>query len=129
MNLLLDTHVLLWLDTDPDRLSQTSLNLIQDTNNNIFISVITAWELSIKNRLGKLPSATPLLNSYHSSLSQYSFTELNLNSTHALAERTLSSDHKDPFDRALVAQAFIENLILISNDPFIQGFTEVKIIW
>jgi len=129
MKLLLDTHTLLWLDTDPNRLSQTSLKLIQNNSNTIFISVITAWELSIKNRLGKLPSATPLLNSYHSSLSQYSFTELALTSTHALAERTLSSDHKDPFDRALVAQALIEDMPLISNDPFIQGFPEIKVIW
>ncbi|MCA9840234.1 MAG: type II toxin-antitoxin system VapC family toxin [Trueperaceae bacterium] len=126
---LLDTHTLFWLDTDPKRLSATALSLIKDKQNIIYTSSINAWELSIKFRLGKLPSAKPLLTSYHSSLARYGFRELSFTSHHALAEQTLSSEHKDPFDRGLVAQALIENLGLISNDPLIQGFTEIKTIW
>ena len=126
---LLDTHTLFWLDTDPNRLSQKALGVLKDKNHTVYVSSINAWELTIKHRLGKLPNAAPLLNSYHSSLARYGFAELGFSSHHGLAEAGLSSSHKDPFDRALVAQALIENLTLITNDPLVQGFSEVKTLW
>ena len=129
MRLLLDTHTLLWLDTDLTRLSPRAASLLRDRKNQVYVSAITAWELAIKNRLGKLPSATPLLNSYHSSLARYGFVALPLSSDHALAERSLSHDHKDPFDRALVAQAAHEKLSLLSNDPKLSQFSEVQVMW
>lgn len=129
MRLLLDTHTLFWLDTDPSRLSSTAQGAVRDRQNEIYVSAITAWELSIKYRLGKLPSAAPLLDSYHASLARYGFRELPLSSSHALAERSLSSPHKDPFDRALVAQALLEELRLVSNDPEIAGFAEINVLW
>ena len=129
MRLLLDTHTLLWLDTDLSRLSPRARSLLRDRKNQVYVSAITAWELSIKNRLGKLPSASSLLNSYHSSLARYGFLALPLTSDHALAERTLSADHKDPFDRALVAQAAHEKLSLLSNDPLLAQFSEVQAVW
>lgn len=129
MRLLLDTHALFWLDTDPSRLSLTALSVVRDRRNQVYVSAVTAWELSIKHRLGKLPSAAPLLDSYHASLARYGFRELPLSSTHALAERGLSSPHKDPFDRALVAQALLEELRLVSNDPKVLGFAEIDVLW
>ncbi len=119
---LLDTHALFWFDTDPSRLPERSLATIRNGANIVFVSSISAWELVIKHRLGKLPSAAPLLESYHSSLARYGFAELSFRSHHALAEQTLSSAHKDPFDRALAAQALVEDLTLITNDPEMRGF-------
>jgi PIN domain nuclease of toxin-antitoxin system len=126
---LLDTHTLFWLDTDPSRLSATALAIIRKRSNSIFVSSISVWELSIKHRLGKLPSAAGLLHSYYNSLAHYDFRELSFSSHHALAEKNLSSPHKDPFDRALVAQAMTEKLSLISNDPTLQDFKEISIVW
>ena len=126
---LLDTHTLFWLDTDPTRLSPRGLTVLKNKAYTIYVSSISAWELTIKHRLGKLPNAAPLLGSYHSSLARYSFTEISFSSYHALAEAGLSRNHKDPFDRALVAQALTEGLILITNDPLVQSFSEVKTLW
>ena len=95
----------------------------------MYVSAVTAWELAIKYRLGKLPSAAPLLKNYHASLARYGFRELPFGSSHALAEQRLSSAHKDPFDRALVAQALLEDLQLVSNDPEVAGFTEIDVLW
>lgn len=129
MRLLLDTHTLLWFDADPTRLSLKATRLLRDRNNQIYVSAITAWELAIKNRLGKLPIAAPLLSSYHASLARYGFVALPLSSDHALAERSLSHDYNDPFDRALVAQAAHEKLSLLSSDAKLAQFSEVKVVW
>ncbi len=129
MRLLLDTHTLFWLDTEPNRLSLTALSAIRNRQHQVYVSAVTAWELAIKHRLGKLPSAAPLLDSYHASLARYGFKELPLSSSHALAESGLSSPHKDPFDRALVAQALLEELRLVSNDPEVAGFIEINVLW
>ena len=129
MRLLLDTHALLWFDADPTRLSPKATRLLRERNNQVYVSAITVWELAIKNRRGKLPLAAPLLSSYHSSLARYGFLTLPLSSDHALAERNLSVEHKDPFDRALVAQAVYEKLSLLSSDPKLEKFSEVQVIW
>lgn len=125
----MDTHTLFWLDTDPGRLSPYALEVVRNRRNQVYISAVTAWELSIKHRLGKLPNAAPLLASYHASLARYGFQELAFSSFHALAERSLSSPHRDPFDRALVAQALQEGLHLVSNDPQVAGFSEIVVLW
>lgn len=126
---LLDTHTLFWLDTEPQRLSIWALKIVKSPAVPIYASSVNAWELSIKYRLGKLPNAKTLLNSYHSSLARYGFIDLEFNSHHALAEGSLQSIHKDPFDRALVAQARVENLTLVTNDKVIQSFAEIKTTW
>ena len=126
---LLDTHTLFWFDTSPDRLSTEAFTTIKNKRHTVFVSSISAWELSIKHRLGKLPNAAPLLEHYHSSLARYGFTELGFTSHHALTEGALSSVHKDPFDRALVAQALVENLTFITNDPEVRNFEEITTLW
>jgi PIN domain nuclease of toxin-antitoxin system len=129
VRLLLDTHVLFWLDTDPDRLSARALELVRDSGNPVYVSAVTAWELTIKHRLGRLASAEALLADYHSSLARYGFTDLPFSSTHALAERGLTGSHGDPFDRALVSQALVEGLDLVSADPELARFREVDVLW
>ena len=70
MNLLLDTHVLLWLDTDPARLSPKVAALIRNRQNTVYVSAISVWELAIKHRIGKLPSAAALLSDFHASMTR-----------------------------------------------------------
>lgn len=129
MNLLLDTHVLLWLDTDPARLSPKATALIRNRQNTVFVSAISVWELAIKHRIGKLPSAAPLLTDYHASMTHYGFTQLPFTALHGLTEYDLQTPHKDPFDRALIAQAKHENLTLVSRDAAINQAAEVKVVW
>ena len=129
MKLLLDTHTLLWFDTKPERIPVKILSLIRDKNNSVCVSAITAWELTIKARLSKLPEAEPLLTNYFANLARYGFSEITFTSTHALAEKGLSQAHKDPFDRALVAQALVEGFYLVSDDPEVKKFDEISVLW
>ena len=119
MNLLLDTHVLLWaLDNDP-LLSPAARNAIIDGNNIVFVSAATAWEIAIKKALGKLRAPT---SNYLEELRRHRFTPLDITSEHALAVEELPPHHADPFDRLLVAQAQIEKLTLITRDSRIQAY-------
>ena len=129
MRFFLDTHTFLWFDTKPQRVPVETRELIRDRDNQVYVSAISVWELSIKARLGKLTEAEPLLETYFASLARYGFSELTFTSTHALAEKNLSQTHTDPFDRALVAQALTEGLSLVSSDPEIKEFSEVSVVW
>ena len=119
----------LWLDTDPRRLSPKVAALIRNHQNVVYASAISVWELAIKHRIGKLPSAAALLTDFHASMTHYGFTQLPFTALHGLAEHTLLTPHKDPFDRALIAQAKHENLTLLSRDDVIGQATEVKVVW
>lgn len=126
--LLLDTHTLLWFDTAPERLPERAVALLRDRSR-VVVSAISAWELAIKNRLRKLPEADALLTAYAETLQTYGFTELPFTSVHALKDRELSSTHRDPFDRALVAQALSEGLQLVSKDPALASFPGITVVW
>jgi PIN domain nuclease of toxin-antitoxin system len=128
MRLLLDTHTLLWYDSQKSLLSEKALELIQDRANEVYVSSVTAWELAIKWKQGKLPSAQTLVHEFHSTLSVYGFLELPLNITHGLRAGTIDATHKDPFGRALAAQALSEQLQLVSKDDLLDGFG-VSRIW
>lgn len=127
--LLLDTHALLWFDTAPERLPEKVVALLRDRSRVVVASAVSAWELSIKNRLGRLPEAEALLTTYGDTLRTYGFTELPFTGVHALRDRELGSAHPDPFDRALVAQALVEGLHLVSKDPAVAAFPGVTVVW
>lgn len=125
MNLLIDTHVLLWaLDDDP-LLSSAARAAITDGRNLVFVSAATAWEIVIKKALGKLRAPT---ESYLDELRRHRFTPLDITTPHALAVETLPLHHTDPFDRLLVAQAQVEKLTLVTRDARLQAYA-VPIIW
>ena len=126
---LLDTHVLLWYSVSPELLPENILALLRDRQRLIYVSAITAWELSIKVRIGKLPQAISLYNNYHRRLAQYSFRDLPFGSVHALKEGELAHSHNDPFDRAFAAQALVENLPIVSRDPEFAKFAGVEVLW
>jgi PIN domain nuclease of toxin-antitoxin system len=128
-DVLLDTHALLWFDTAPERLTGRVVDLIRDRTRRVHVSAMSAWELAIKCRLGKLPEAEALLKDYHRTLQAYGFSDLPFTSVHALRDRELNHTHKDPFDRALVAQALSEQFVILSKDPAVATFPDVTVVW
>lgn len=116
---LLDTHTLLWFDTDFEQIPTRLRAQLRDLKQTIYVSAISYWELTIKNRIGKLPEAAPMLKNYRSTLEVYGFIELPFTIDHAVGDARLRSVHKDPFDRALAAQAVFENLTVVTKDPLI----------
>lgn len=119
MNLLLDTHTFLWAIDDNPNLSSEARAAITDGKNIVFVSAVTAWEISIKKSIGKLSLPG---GSYMDELSAHRFTPLDITTDHALAVETLPQHHKDPFDRLLIAQAQLENLTLVTRDPRIKQY-------
>lgn len=127
MRLLLDSHALLWYDTRQSLLTTSALALIRERGNEVYVSSVSAWEIAIKWKVGKLPSAQPLLDEFHSTLKVYGFIELGLNSVHTIRAATFEAEHKDPFDRALAAQALVEQLTLVSKDTLLDQFGVARV--
>ncbi len=119
MNLLLDTHVLLWwLDDDPT-LSPEVRAAIGDGANDVYVSSATAWEIAIKRALGKLEVPDNL----EEALSAAALQELPISVAHAMETGGLPAHHSDPFDRMLVAQARLEGLTLVTRDANITKYS------
>jgi PIN domain nuclease of toxin-antitoxin system len=118
MNLLLDTHVVLWAFTNDPTISEPARQAIVDGANTVFVSAATAWEIAIKRSLGKLQAPA----NYEEELRHHRFTPLSITTAHALAVEHLPALHHDPFDRILVAQAVLERLTLVTRDPRIRGY-------
>ncbi|MCP4040974.1 MAG: type II toxin-antitoxin system VapC family toxin, partial [Gammaproteobacteria bacterium] len=106
MNLLLDTHVLIWALENNPTLSTTARNAIIDGNRLVFVSAATIWEMSIKRALGKLSAPDNLIDEINS----HRFTLLDITAEHAELAGRLPMLHHDPFDRMLIAQARVESL-------------------
>lgn len=118
MNLLLDTHVLLWwLNGDPV-LSKKSQAAIADGGNLVFVSAVTIWEIRIKEALKKLT----IPEDFKAVLDRQPFDWLNVTHEHAHAIRDLPPYHSDPFDRMLVAQAKVEGLTLVTRDVHLKKY-------
>jgi len=113
MKLLLDTHILIWwLDPAISKLSKAAHAAISDSQNLVFVSAATAWEITIKKALGKLDAPDNL----EEELAKHRFQPLPITISHALAVGELPRHHNDPFDRILVAQAKVEDLTLVTRD-------------
>jgi PIN domain nuclease of toxin-antitoxin system len=112
LRLLLDTNVLLWTLTNPSRLSRTAREAIEAGENSVHVSVVSPWEISIKTSLGNLPA----LDDLEPRLADMSFELLPIALRHAKAIEDLPHHHGDPFDRMLIAQTQVENLVLVTSD-------------
>jgi len=123
MNILLDTHVLIWALENNPTLTERAVNAIVDGNNMVFVSSASVWEISIKQKLGKLEAPDNLLEE----IRMHRFTPLPINADHAQLAGTLPYIHKDPFDRMLIAQTIIEKLVLLTRDEPIAKYN-VKIL-
>lgn len=118
MNLLLDTHALLWWLADDPELSREARAAISAPQHIVYVSAASAWEISIKRAIGKLQSPGDL----DTAVAACAFQELPITVVHALAADQLPNNHSDPFDRMLVAQAMLENLTLITRDEQIASY-------
>lgn len=128
MKILLDTHAFIWWDSDPTKLSGQVLALCQDQQNALLISVASVWEMQIKLQLGKLKLPLPLAELLDSQQQKNHVEVLPVLLEHVLAVQHLPAHHKDPFDRLLIAQGNVENVIIITNDPIFSKYTD-KVLW
>ncbi len=116
LNLLLDTHALLWTAHQPASLSKRAFEAIEDGTNRIFVSAVSAFEIAIKNRKGKLEFTTSLARHFIEQVTNWGFQLLPISVDHAQLAGNLVGPHKDPWDRILAAQAQIEGLPLVTQD-------------
>lgn len=123
MNILLDTHVLIWALENNSTLSQPAVTAIVDGKNIVFVSAASVWEIGIKMAMGKLEAPDNLLEE----IELHRFTQLPMRFEHAQLAGRLPGIHKDPFDRMLVAQAMIEKLTLITRDKIVSEY-DIKTI-
>ncbi len=115
MNLLLDTHLLLWAAGQPEKLSAQARELLQEPANQLVFSSASIWEITIKNRLGHSDFSVDPRRLWRMLLAN-GYRELPVRGEHAVAVDDLPFLHKDPFDRILVAQARVESLLLLTAD-------------
>lgn len=128
MDILLDTHTLLWWLADDPALSKRARSAIANTANTVLVSAASAWEFATKARLGKLPTALDLAADFVAYLERESFRTLAISPDHAIRAGLLPGPHRDPFDRMLIAQAQAENLTLISNEAVFNSYG-VRRVW
>ena len=128
MRVLLDTHALLWWLAGDTNLSVIARRTIADSANEIFVSAASAWEVATKFRIGKLPGAGPLGVDFAREVRQQGFVALAISIEHAQVAGALVGEHRDPFDRMLIAQAREEKMALVSNDAVFDAF-DVQRIW
>lgn len=127
MRLLLDTHALIWWLAGDTSLSATARSAVEDEANEVFVSAASAWEVAVKHRLGKLPGAGPLAVDFAREVRAQGFSPLPITLEHGQVAGSLPGDHRDPFDRMLVAQAREEKLGLISIERVFDAYGVTRI--
>ena len=123
MNIILDTHVVLWALENNSTLSDKAAEAIIDADNMVFVSAASVWEIGIKRTMGKLETPDNLLEE----IRLHRFSPLPINLHHAELAAKLPNIHKDPFDRMLIAQAMYEKLTLVTRDEVLSKY-DVKIL-
>ena len=119
MQLLLDTHALLWWLAGDEALSTPARTAIADAENAVFVSAASVWEITTKYRLGKLPGLVAVVSDLSGAVADQGFIGLPISLRHGQLAGALPGPHRDPFDRMLLAQAILDNLVLVSNErPF-----------
>ena len=122
MKYLLDTHIFIWWTLDHPKLSGSAKATISDTDNLIYVSSASTWEIAIKSSVGKLslPESPEIF--VRKQLDMNDFNVLDITVGHSLGILELPMHHKDPFDRILIAQAKYEDMIIITEDPLIKQY-------
>lgn len=125
---LLDTHIVLWWFQGARKLSARAKGLLSDPEVTVMVSTVSAWEICIKYRAGKLDAARVLISHFQAALEEEQFVELPVTVAHALHAGLLEGSHKDPFDRMLIAQARVEAVPVVSTDRCFDDF-KVARLW
>ena len=121
MKLLLDTHLLLWAAGEPKRLPKDIRILLEDRDNELLFSAASLWEVAIKSGLGRKDFRVEA-RLLRRGLLDNGYSELPIVSDHVVAIESLPPIHTDPFDRVLVAQATVEGITLLTNDPVVAQY-------
>ena len=126
---LLDTHALIWwaIDSTVDRLSPSARRAIEDPDNDVHVSAVTAMEIATKVRIGKLEDGRPLATQFVAQTSARGLLQLPMTAEHGELAGNLLIPHGDPFDRMLIAQAQLERMTLISNEKLFDSFGVVRL--
>lgn len=127
MRILLDTQCWLWMLMAPERFSEVSRSLLEASENDLYLSAASAWEIAIKYGLGKLTLPGRPAELIPELMSQTAVSPLPVLHSHALRVADLPVHHRDPFDRLLVAQAQLEDLPILTADPRLEAY-EVAIL-
>lgn len=122
MSYLLDTHVFLWWILDDPRLNQNARGILKESQNEIYISSVSIWEISIKVGLKRLKLPSRSKQFFQKEISKNNFSVLSITIEHSLAIMALPKIHRDPFDRMLIAQAMEEKLTLITDDKIVKKY-------
>lgn len=131
MKYLIDTHVFIWFVENSPSLPQSVKDLIEDENSDIFISIASLWEISIKNSIGKLPLSRKFEETADV-LKDNLIEILPITFEHTVENNRLPFYHRDPFDRIIIAQAIVENIDFISGDAVFDNYLNgksIKRIW
>ena len=119
---LLDTHVWLWMNGEPEKLNERAREILTNPTHELFLSAASAWEIAIKAATGKLQLPQPAERYVQKRAKANRVRDLPIRREHTLRAGTLPHHHKDPFDRLLVAQAAIERLPLITADRGLKAY-------
>lgn len=128
MNLLLDTHTLLWFALGDSQLSGAARQFIEDPANTKLVSPAAYWEIAIKISIGKYALHEPYETFFDRAIRQNGFLILPIEPRHTAALTNLPYHHRDPFDRLMVAQATVENLSLVSADAIFDAYP-IQRLW
>ena len=128
-SLLLDTHALLWVLVDPERVPAATLATVRAPETTVYVSAASAWEIATKHRLGKLEGAAAVVSGYREHLARLRAEELAITGHHALTAGTLQWSHRDPFDRVIAAQAVLESLPVVTSDAALVEFPAIRTVW
>jgi PIN domain nuclease of toxin-antitoxin system len=126
MNVLIDTHILIWWLTDPDQLSRRAFNAVADDANEVFVSAASGYEIELKRPLDKLLQALPL--DLENAVGREDLGWRPITVTHAIAAGRLPRHHRDPWDRLIVAQALQDGWPLVTADTRLEAYG-AKILW
>ena len=122
MNLLLDTHSFIWFVENNPSLGPHARTLIQESTNDVFLSIASVWEMAIKVSLGKLSLSQPFDLFIPNQLLLNDITLLDITVGHTLRVAMLPFHHRDPFDRLLIAQSLVEGMPIISIDSVFDAY-------
>jgi len=128
VKLLLDTQVWLWMQASPQRFSSATRQMVDDQENVLLLSPVSAWEISTKYALGRLTLPIPPSEYVPSRMNSSGVDALPLQHSHALQVAVLPWHHRDPFDRLLIAQAQVEDLPILSTDRQFAAY-DVQVHW
>jgi len=128
VRLLLDTHAFLWWLAGDESLSRSARAALGEDENAIFVSAASTWEISTKHRLGKLPGVNVIASDLAGAIESQGFVGLPITIRHGQAAGALPGPHRDPFDRMLIAQAMLDDLVLVSNERVFDAYG-VRRLW